>query len=365
MVNPLLEHPAPDFEELARVLRGEQAPQRVHLAELTIDQEILQAISERFLGEPWTPRGVGPDEHYYKQMVNIYFRLGYDYVPTWAVWKNHPTPLSRVAQDTAQLPHRRGERVWVEEGRGLITSWQEFEQFPWDDVAADSAAWELIAKHLPRGMKMAVIGICFEHVMERLLGYEGLFLLLHDDPELAGQVFARWGQKVYDFYEAVVGLDQVGAIFHADDLGYKTSTLLSPAALREHVFPWFKRYAELAHAHGKMYWYHCCGNIYSSGVIQDLIDDVGTDALHSFQDVILPVADFQRQYGDRVAALGGPDVDKLARLDAIGVRALTREILERCMPAGRFALGSGNSVTNYIPVENYCIMLEEARCWSP
>jgi uroporphyrinogen decarboxylase len=29
------------------------------------------------------------------------------------------------------------------------------------------------------------------------------------------------------------------------------------------------------------------------------------------------------------------------------------------MESGRFALGSGNSVTNFTPVENYLIMLDE------
>jgi uroporphyrinogen decarboxylase len=33
------------------------------------------------------------------------------------------------------------------------------------------------------------------------------------------------------------------------------------------------------------------------------------------------------------------------------------------MEGGRFALGSGNSVTNFVPVENYLIMLDEAAGW--
>jgi len=380
MVNPLLECPTPDFAELERVLKGEQEPRRVHLVELTIDLEVLQVISERFLRQPWIfpPASashvfgaqVGPgdgsfnasEEAYLKQLVNMYYRLGYDYVPVWPIFTHHP-PLAhrRCADDTAELPHK--QRAWVDEGRGIISSWEDFERFPWDEIKPDPSACEFVAQNLPTGMKMAVIAVLYEHVMENLLGYEGLFYLLHDDPELVGQVFARWGQKVYEYYEAVVGLDAVGTIFHGDDLGFKTSTLLPPDALREYVFPWFKRYAALAHAHGKMYWYHCCGNVYSGGVIEDLIDHVQIDALHSFQDVILPVTDFKERYGGRVAALGGVDVDKMARMDKTSLREYVRGILDRCMPGGRFAMGSGNSVTNYIPVENYCIMLEESRCW--
>lgn len=382
MLNPLLERPTPDFAELERILRGEEEPGRVHLVELGIDQEILEAISERFLGQAWVfppasaARAFGvqvgegensftqSEEPHLRRLVDMYHRLGYDCVSTWPIFTHHPPLAYRLrTDDTAEVPHE--QRRWVDEHRGLISSWEDFERFPWDEIVADTGACQFVAQCLPAGMKIAAKAVLYEHVMENLLGYEGLFYLLHDDPKLVEQVFAHWGQKVYEYYEAVIGMDAVGAIFHADDLGFKTSTMLPPDALRKYVFPWFRQYAALAHAHGKTYWYHCCGNVYSSGVIEDLIDYVQIDALHSFQDVILPVADFRRRYGDRVAALGGADVDKMARMAGTGLREYVRGILDGCMPGGRFAMGSGNSVTNYVPVENYCLMLEECRRWQP
>jgi uroporphyrinogen decarboxylase len=113
--------------------------------------------------------------------------------------------------------------------------------------------------------------------------------MLYDEPDLVAQVFARWGQKVYDYYKSVIGLEGVGAIFHADDLGFETSTLLSPDALRQHVFPWLKKYAALAHEHGKMFRYHCCGNVYTTGVIEDLIEDVWIDASIPFKTSSSPL----------------------------------------------------------------------------
>jgi len=370
MKNPLLERPAPDFAELERVLKGEQEPCRVHLVELLIDEEVLQAITVRYLGKPWVSWGEGPrwlpsleeqGEPYFKQLVALYYRLGYDYVPVSRVWTHHPPPRRRRAEDTAELS--RGERGWVDESRGLISSWEEFEGFPWEKIQPDFSPCEFVARNLPEGMKMTVTANLFEHVLENLLGYDGLFYMLHDDRELVAQVFARWGRKVYHYYESVIGMEEVGAIFHADDLGFKTSTLLSPDDLRRLVFPWLKKYATLAHEHDKIFWLHSCGNHYKPGIIEDLIEDVQIDALHSFQDVILPVADFKAQYGNRVAALGGVDMDNLARMDEASLRKYIRDILERCMPGGRFALGSGNSVANYISLSNYFILLEESRRW--
>jgi uroporphyrinogen decarboxylase len=367
MTSPLLELPAPDFAKLEQVLKGEKEPRRVHLVELHIDHEVLQTINERYLSEPWIgwdrPSGAPPTEPYLRQLITLYYRLGYDCVPTLPVWVHHPSRRWQKTEDTAELS--RGEREWASEGRGLISSREEFELFPWDKIRPDLSPCEFVAQNLPEGMKMTVMATLFEHVLETLLGYEGLFFMLYDEPDLVAQVFARWGQKVYDYYQSVIGLEGVGAIFHADDLGFKTSTLLSPDALRQHVFPWLKKYAALAHEHGKMFWYHCCGNVYKTGVIEDLIEDVRIDAFHSFQDVILSVTDFKARYGDRVAALGGVDMDKLARLDEASLREHIRAILERCMPGGRFALASGNSIANYIPLQNYCIMLEESRRWQP
>jgi uroporphyrinogen decarboxylase len=205
----------------------------------------------------------------------------------------------------------------------------------------------------------------FENIFESLLGTEGLFYLINDDPQLVEDVFNRWGQVVYDCYASIIELEAVGGIFHVDDMGFKTGTLISTGKLRQLVFPWLVKYAVLAHEHCKPFFLHSCGNLYkkSPSVMDDLIDLVGIDAFHSFQDVILPVTVAKARYGQRVALLGGADMDKLATLPEADLRIYLRSILKTCMPGGRFAFGSGNSIANYVPLQNYAILLEEARQW--
>jgi len=43
------------------------------------------------------------------------------------------------------------------------------------------------------------------------------------------------------------------------------------------------------------------------------------------------------------------------------LRAYVRQMLERCAVGGGYALGSGNTITNYTPIENYLAMLEEGE----
>lgn len=93
----------------------------------------------------------------------------------------------------------------------------------------------------------------------------------------------------------------------------------------------------------------------------DLIGRVGIDGKHSFEDAILPVEAFQARYGDRIAVLGGVDVDILAAGTPERVRRRTRMLIEACGPQGRYAVGSGNSIPSYVPVENYLAMVDEAQ----
>jgi uroporphyrinogen decarboxylase len=54
----------------------------------------------------------------------------------------------------------------------------------------------------------------------------------------------------------------------------------------------------------------------------------------------------------------------MCRGDEKTIRARVREILDACMPGGGYCLGTGNSVANYIPLDNYLIMLDEGRKYS-
>jgi uroporphyrinogen decarboxylase len=92
--------------------------------------------------------------------------------------------------------------------------------------------------------------------------------------------------------------------------------------------------------------------------MHELVDDVKIDAKHSFEDQIQPVEEFAAQWGRQVAAIGGVDVDLLARADETAIARRTQQILESCAPRGGYAAGSGNSIPNYIPVDHYLAMVE-------
>ena len=71
------------------------------------------------------------------------------------------------------------------------------------------------------------------------------------------------------------------------------------------------------------------------------------------------MAEFKCRYGRRVTALGGLDVDMVCRSGEDELRRYVRDKIETCFEDGHWALGTGNSLTDYMPVANYVLVLEE------
>jgi uroporphyrinogen decarboxylase len=92
--------------------------------------------------------------------------------------------------------------------------------------------------------------------------------------------------------------------------------------------------------------------------MEEIIDDVKVDAKHSFEDTYLPVTKAKETYGDRLSLVGGIDMDVLVRGSPTDVREYTIRVIETCKPGGRYCLGSGNTVANYIPLENYLTIID-------
>ncbi len=347
-----LPQPDPDVERLKTTLRNGK-PDRVPLVELAIADETLAALAGRPLA-PW-PETRDPQQArtWAADRVAVWHRLGFDYYRARAEIPFRTQTLA--AADTAESA--AGDRVWVDEHAGVIQSAADLERYPWPKPEEiDFAPTEAAISVLPEGM--GVIGFS-GGVLEwttNILGLESMMLLLYDDPALVRQVVDRVGTIIYSAFEAFCSMDPVFAIWLGDDMGFRTATLIRPEHLREYILPWHRRYVELAHRTGRPFMLHSCGHI--EAIMPDLVETVGIDAKHSFEDAIVPVEQFKQRWGKRVAVLGGVDVDILARQPIERIRQRTAEILEACAPGGGYACGSGNSIPNYVPPAAFLAMVE-------
>jgi uroporphyrinogen decarboxylase len=131
--------------------------------------------------------------------------------------------------------------------------------------------------------------------------------------------------------------------------------------LRQIILPQHQRLVDLAHRADKLFFLHSCGNLES--IMPDIIG-IGVDAKHSFEDKILPVEQAYQRWGEQIGIVGGLDMDLMARGSEAEVRRRTREILDVCALKGGYALGTGNSVADYVPVSNFQAMLDEGQKWN-
>jgi len=349
-------NPSPDIERFVKTVKGEIIPDRPPFAELFLDEGVIRTIGEQFLGLTWVPPDEkGSKEKYWDFKISVYHAMGYDYL--WVFGAPVFPTMFRKAE--------KGDRAWAETGKGPIRDAEDFHNYPWPEFTDEMLDdYYYVSEHLPDGMGMFVAnGDGFlEAVMNILIGYESMCTMLFDDLELVENVIEKAGTIILESCKKMLDVPKSAGIFIGDDMGFNTSTMFSPDFYRSYILPWHKKLAAAAHGKGLLYMLHACGKI--DAIMPDLINDVKIDAKHSFQNGSYDVIDYKKRYGNDIAILGGVDVDMLCRLDEESLRKYVRSILSACAPGGRYALGTGNSVTDYVPLKNYFAMLDEGLKFS-
>lgn len=117
-----------------------------------------------------------------------------------------------------------------------------------------------------------------------------------------------------------------GVMITNDDWGFKTQTMMSPDDMREYIIPWHVKISEAIHASGRPAILHSCGNL--DLVMDDIIDVIGYDGKHSYEDAICPVEDAYVKWGDRIAILGGIDLDFICRETPAAVYERSKRMLD-------------------------------------
>ncbi|MDQ1256013.1 MAG: uroporphyrinogen decarboxylase, partial [Candidatus Hydrogenedentes bacterium] len=130
MHSPFSVSVTPDWEGLVRSIMRDGSPSRVHYIELFLDGEVQEAIA----GEFGVLDGLDRADPYFEQKKQVALQsfLGYDFIRCGIERLDMPLRYEQTA-DTAALA-RNGGRSYIDEHRGPITNWDEFEAYPWPDV---------------------------------------------------------------------------------------------------------------------------------------------------------------------------------------------------------------------------------------
>ncbi len=330
---------SPDFNNLLRVLEH-KIPSRPTLFEFFLNDRLYQRLV------PEGPRPADGELAWANFTVEAFHRAGYDYATFLPPGFDFPSARVKVERT-----------ISINEG-AVITDRDSFNSYVWPDP--QSADYGLLDRiHLPAGMKL--IGYSPDGVLEnviKLVGYERLCYLLQDDVKLVADVFDQVGARLLRYYELLSQPSSVGACIGNDDWGFKTQTMLPPRDLRRFVFPWYKKIVQAVHAMGKPVILHSCG--YFQRIVTDIAVEMGFDGRHSYEDVILPVEAAYEQYHDQFSILGGIDVDFICRSSPEAIYQRSKAMLRRAWERGGYALGTGNSVPDYVPDAGYFAMTRAA-----
>ncbi|MEI6142946.1 MAG: uroporphyrinogen decarboxylase family protein [Mariniphaga sp.] len=334
----------PDFNQLLKVLRREKADRPV-LFEYFTNGPMNEFLAGRTVTDPTNP------EESVRLIIDAFTNAGYDYV---SLPSRYYGAMRFTIADHAQ------KSTVSQNDSFLITDRATFNSYPWPDPEkGDFNLLNRVAPFLKTNMKFVAPGPggVLENVID-LVGFERLCYLLFDDEQLTQDIFDGVGARLLRFYEIVSGLEPVGALIVNDDWGFKTQTMLDPDSMYRYVFPWHKKIVDAIHLNGKPAILHSCGNLET--VMDYLIDELGYDAKHSWEDAICPVETAWQRWGSRIAILGGIDMDFLVRgtPEAIHQRA---DNLLNMTGSKSYALGSGNSIPAFVPVENYLAMIGAAK----
>jgi len=224
-----------DYRYMLDVLSNRR-PARLPVYEHIISPLIMEKVLGTQFASLVNGRAVD-QEQYFRQYCRFFQSMTYDTV-------------SFEVTITDLLP----EHGAILGGRpGPIQNRADFERYPWDELAARywqvaGPQFEILSRCLPAGMlALGGVGNGVFEVSEDLVGFQYLAYLQADDPQLFADLYRRIGDLMAQIW--TVFLQRYAGCFaicrFGDDLGFKTSTLVSPRTIRQHILPQYQRVIQL------------------------------------------------------------------------------------------------------------------------
>jgi hypothetical protein len=195
------------------------------------------------------------------------------------------------------------------------------------------------------------------------LGFEGLCMLLLDDPAFADEMIAFWSDFVAAMFERIFAHYVPDHVMVQEDMAYKEKPMVGPDQSRRFLASTWQRWAKLSREAGVAVF-----DIDSDGYVDHLIPvwiECGANCNSPLEVAAgndLPA--YRQRYGEQMAYRGG--VDKRAM--AAGGKVIEAEI-ERLVPvinAGGYIPGCDHAIPSDVSLPNYvhyCRLLAERTGW--
>jgi len=299
---------------------------------------------------------------------DLRLRFGDDFRRVMAVYSGPEEPLSPCATYRTVFGIERhglgyGHPMSSPLAGATLT---EVNDYPWPDPAWMDVS-HIRSEAEAYGGEYAILGgdwSPFWHDAIDLLGMEGLYFKMHDEPELVDALFGH----LVDYYAEVSrrifdeAADAIDIFFIGNDFGGQMGPLMGEAMFRRFMLPHVERLVRLGHDYGLKVMLHCCGGI--APLIPTFIE-VELDGVHAIQPSCagMDLATLKRDFGGAILFNGAIDSHHVLIMgDEAVVREKTREVLDIMMPSGGYVAGaSHDTILEETPVENVLAMFDTVR----
>jgi uroporphyrinogen decarboxylase len=340
----MLKNNSPNINLFLKTLKKENV-NYFPLAELGVHPKIKEA----FLSKPIINL---------KDEVEFWHLAGYDYIKLQPKADFNPLKIG-LDKNVSYNDDGTIFRKWASENNGVISSFDDFEKYKFPSPADfDYSNFENVKALLPEGLGVVgQYGDIFTMTWE-MMGFQSFSLALFENAELVNELNNRLGELVMSMFEYFVQSDVVDAIWYSDDIAYTNSLLVSPDVLDKYFFPWLKKIGELAEHYNKPLIYHTDGILYD---VLDRIIGCGVDAIHPIEPKAMDIAEVKQRYGKKLCLIGNIDVDLLSRGTVGEIRKNVIKNIQDVGYDGGYCVGSGNSIPEYVKLENYIAMIETVK----
>ena len=339
---------SPDFECLRKVLYGGKAD-HVPLIDLFHDIEIKTGL-------------LGRELFTLEDDIEFYMKAGYDYYGFLMEFDFYgdkwPGKLDKFDIIKAKNIDRSKKSI-SRTYKGVIDTLEAAEKHSWPKIQdMDFSKAEKASKLIPSGARLIpwTRGI-FETVNE-MVGYENYCIMLYEEPELLEFLHDRVGELKIQLFNNLAEINNVGALWIGDDLGYTEGLLFPPSFMEKLLFPYYRKLGEICRKKNIPLILHSDGRLYE--IIDSLID-CGFNAIHPLEPKAMDPLKLQEMYGGKLGLLGNIDLDILSRGSPDEIRKMVRNNMEKLGSKGGYAIGASNSVPYYVPVENFIAMIDEVK----
>ncbi len=326
---------------------------------IAIEDAPWQTTIERWHREG-LPEGVEPPEYFDYEMV----RAGADLsmrLPTETVEETDEYIITRNANGGIERNWKHATST-PEKIDFLIKTrhdWEEHKhQLEW---SRDRVDWETVRRQEEEarqaGKWFAFSGsFGYDHI-QGLVGSERLLMAMVTEPEFVEDIFVTHAQLIVAAAEEMMGEGiEFDGGFVYDDMGYRNTSLFSPAMFMHYEYPAHKLVYDFFHSQGLKVILHSCG------CVKDLIPGLlkaGLDCLQPLEvKAGMDLVELKKQHGAWLAFMGGIDARAMADPDPAVIEEEISTKIPVAMKGGGYIYHTDHSVPDNVSFEQYCRVIE-------